>query len=67
MGPVNVCLKEHIKSSIFGNIFSGIEKAVNTFSIPEKFFPKMIYYCMPLEHTLVKSFILIADYVKELK
>ena len=40
MGPVNVCLKEHIKSSIFGNIFSGIEKAVNTFSISEKFFSK---------------------------
>ena len=40
MSPVNVCLKEHIKSSIFGNIFSRIEKIVNTFSIFEKFFSK---------------------------
>ena len=30
-----------LKSSIFENIFSGIEKAVNTFSIPDKNFPKM--------------------------
>ena len=33
-------LRAHIKSSIFENIFSKIEKAFNTFSIPEKFFPK---------------------------
>ena len=33
-------LRVHIKLSIFENIFSRIEKAVNTFSIPEKFFSK---------------------------
>ena len=33
-------LKVDIKSSIFRNIFKKIEKAVNTFSIPEKFFSK---------------------------
>ena len=48
-------LMAHIKLSIFGNIFSGIEKTVNTFSIFEKFFPKMINYCVPLGHTLAKS------------
>ena len=48
-------LRAHIKLSIFGNIFSKIEKVVNTFSILEKTFPKMINYCVPLEHTLAKS------------
>ena len=33
-------LRAHIKLSVFGNIFSGIEKAVITFSILEKIFPK---------------------------
>ena len=49
-------LRAHIKPSIFGNIFSGIKKVVNTFSIFENFFfPKMINYCLSLRHTLVKS------------
>ena len=48
-------LKAHIKPSIFKNIFSEIEKAVNTFSIPEKIFPKMINFCVLLRHTLTKS------------
>ena len=34
-------LMAHIKLSIFRNIFSGIEKAIITFSILEKFFSKM--------------------------
>ena len=34
-------LKVHIKPSIFGNIFSKIEKAVITFSILKKMFLKM--------------------------
>ena len=34
-------VRAHIKPSIFRNIFSGIEKAVITFSILEKIFPKM--------------------------
>ena len=34
-------LRAHIKPSIFRNIFSGIEKAVITFSILEKIFSKM--------------------------
>ena len=33
-------LRVHIKPSIFGNIFLKIEKAVNTFSIPNNFFSK---------------------------
>ena len=33
-------LRAHIKLSIFRNIFSGIEKAVITFSILEKIFSK---------------------------
>ena len=33
-------LTAHIKFSIFRNIFLGIEKAVITFSILEKIFPK---------------------------
>ena len=34
-------LRAYIKFSIFGNIFSGIEKAVITFLILEKFFLKI--------------------------
>ena len=34
-------LRAHIKLSNFRNILSGIEKAVNTFSIPEKIFPNI--------------------------
>ena len=34
-------LRAHIKSSIFRNIFSEIEKTINTFSIPKKMFLKM--------------------------
>ena len=37
----------HIKPSIFRNIFLGIEKVVNTFSISDKIFQKMINYCVP--------------------
>ena len=48
-------LKAHIKPSIFRNIFSEIEKSVNTFSISEKIFPKMINFCVLLGNTLAKS------------
>ena len=34
-------LSAHINPSIFGNIFSEIEKTVNTLSISEKMFLKM--------------------------
>ena len=50
-------LSAHIKPSIFENIYSKIEKCVNTFSISEKIFSKIINYCMLLGHTLVKSYI----------
>ena len=50
-------LRAHIKLSIFGNIFLEIEKAVNTFSILEKIFSKNENYCVPLGHTLAKSFL----------
>ena len=45
-------LRTHIKLFIFGNIFSKIEKAVNTFSISEKNFSKKRNYCVPLVLTL---------------
>ena len=44
-----------LKLFIFRNIFSEIEKIVNTFSIFEKFFSKNKNYCVPLRHTLAKS------------
>ena len=47
-------LSVHIKPSIFENIYSKIEKCVNTFSISEKIFLKIINYCIPLRHTLLK-------------
>ena len=34
-------VRAYIKSPIFGNIFSGIEKVLTTFSILEKMFPKL--------------------------
>ena len=34
-------LRAHIKLSVFRNIFSRIEKVVNTFSIPDKIFPNI--------------------------
>ena len=48
-------LKVHIKSSIFENIFSKIEKIVNIFSIPKKIFSKIINYCVSLGHILIRS------------
>ena len=48
-------LKAHINKSIFGKVLLGIEKVVKTFSIPNKLFPKLVYYCVPLWHTLIKS------------
>ena len=45
-----------LKSSIFKNIFSEFEKIVNIFSISKKFFSKNENYCVPLGHTLAKSY-----------
>ena len=50
-------LRAHIKLSIFGNIFLEIEKAVNTFSILEKFFSKNENYYVSLGHTLANLFL----------
>ena len=50
-------LRAHINKSSFGKILLGIEKIVKIFSIFNKFFPKLIYYCVYLRHTLIKSFI----------
>ena len=47
-------LRAHINKSIFGKVLLGIEKVVKTFSISNKLFPKLVYYCVPLGHTLVK-------------
>ena len=40
-------LRAHINLSNFENIFSGIEKAIITFSIFEKFFSKNENSCVP--------------------
>ena len=40
--------RAHINKSIFGKVLLGIVKVVKTFSIPDKLFPKLIYYCVPL-------------------
>ena len=50
-------LRAHINKSIFGKVLLEIKKVVKTFSISDKLFPKLVYYCVPLGHTLVKSFI----------
>ena len=39
--------------SIFRKVLSEIEKIVKTFSIFNKFFSKLIYYCVSLEHPLI--------------
>ena len=49
-------IKVYINKSDFWKILSEIEKAVKTFSIPDKSFQKIVYYCVPLGYTLVKSF-----------
>ena len=43
--------RAHIKSSIFENIFLGIEKIFNIFSISKKIFPKLINYCAKIHKT----------------
>ena len=47
-------LRAHINKSSFGKVLLGIEKVVKTFSISDKLFPKLVYYCVSLRHTLVK-------------
>ena len=56
-------LRAHINKSSFRKVLLGIEKAVKTFSFFDKLFPKVVYYCVPLGHTLVKS-ILYLDVLK---
>ena len=48
-------LRAYINKSIFGKILLGIEKNVKIFSIFNKLFSKLIYYCVPLGHTIIKS------------
>ena len=38
----------HINKSTFGKVLLGIKKVVKTFSIFDKLFPKLVYYCVPL-------------------
>ena len=47
-------LKTHINNSIFRKVLLKIEKIVKIFSILDKLFLKLFYYCVPLGHTLVK-------------
>ena len=46
--------KAHINKSIFGKVLLEIKKFVKIFSIFDKLFPKLVYYCVP---TIVKSYI----------
>ena len=48
-------LRTHIKPSNFRNIFSKIEKIVNTFLILEKIFSNIGGLIYALRYTLVKS------------
>ena len=54
MGLVNI--------SIFRKVLLEIEKIFKTFSIPDKTFPKLVYYCVPLRHTLVNSLIMLLEF-----
>ena len=57
-GLVNV-----INKSIFGKVLLEIEKVLTTFSISDKLFSKLVSYCVPLGHTLVKSFPKFKSYI----
>ena len=48
-------LKYTLTNLFLKKMLSKIEKIVKIFSISNKFFSKLIYYCMLLEHTSVKS------------
>ena len=52
-------LRAHIKPLIFGNIFSGIEKVLIIFSIPEKMFQKMDSLMCALRAHINQTFIII--------
>ena len=47
-------LRAHINKSIFGKDLLGIEKVVKTFSIPNKIFPKLVYYLCALRTHISK-------------
>ena len=49
-------LRAYIKLSIFENIYLKIKKIINIFLIFVNFFFKNVNYCVPLWHTLAKSF-----------
>ena len=46
-------LKVYVNKFNFRKVLLGIEKVVKIFSIFDKFFSKLVYYCVPLGHTLV--------------
>ena len=52
----------HINKSIFEKILLKIEKIAKTFSFSNKLFPKLVYYCVLLGHTLVKSYYVISSW-----
>ena len=45
----------YTNKSIFKKVLSKIEKIVKTFLIFDKFFSKLVYYCVSKGHTIVKS------------
>ena len=58
IGSVHICLyviKACINKFIFEKVLSKIKRIVKIFSIFDKLFSKLIYYCVSKEHTIVKS------------
>ena len=55
-------LRAHIKLSVFGNIFSRIEKVMTAFSISEKIFPKTENLMCALRAHVNRTLILILSF-----
>ena len=55
-------VRVYINKSIFEKVLLEIEKVVKTFSFPNKLFLKLVYYCVLLRHTLVKSYYVISSW-----
>lgn len=58
-------LKYTLINLFLKKMLSEIEKIVKIFSISDKLFLKLVYYCMLLEHTWVKSLKESKIYIKE--
>ena len=48
-------LRAHINKSIFEKVLLRIEKVIKTFSIFDKTFPKLVYYCVHINKMLLSK------------